>query len=242
MEQFKPAKVIMLHSKYESKILKLENSLLFNNITTKYDVKSLDKNECFQHLYIISDDKIKDGDWFYDSLDDRVSKAERVDENVYTIFCKDNCSRLKYCKKIIATTDTSLIIGYTVDFNSKEIYLPQPSQQFIEKYIESYNKSEAIIDVLVEYETKCSGCGAYPATDMTYCTYPVPDSHNRTLNTFIKINLDNTITIKQMKNSWNREELQPLKDYYEHSKQFVRSNDYREQDVQKIFKWIEENL
>ena len=30
--------------------------------------------------------------------------------------------------------------------------LPQPSQQFIEKYIESYNKGEIITDVLVEYD------------------------------------------------------------------------------------------
>lgn len=42
-------------------------------------------------------------------------------------------------REVLATTDTSL-------------NLPQPSKQFIEKYIEEYNKGNVITDVLVEYE------------------------------------------------------------------------------------------
>ena len=42
-------------------------------------------------------------------------------------------------REVLATTDDSL-------------RLPQPSQQFIQKYIEEYNRGNIITDVLVEYE------------------------------------------------------------------------------------------
>ena len=53
------------------------------------------------------------------------------------------CLNIVLSEKIIATTDISLV---------KEYNLPQPSQQFIQKYIEEYNRGNIITDVLVEYE------------------------------------------------------------------------------------------
>lgn len=64
-------------------------------------------------------------------------------------------------KKIIATTDESLYFKDT-NKNPKQYMgsyismslgenLPQPSQQFIQKYIGEYNKGNIITDVLVEY-------------------------------------------------------------------------------------------
>ena len=57
-------------------------------------------------------------------------------------------------REVLATTDTSLKIdnpNYDIG-RLAYITLPQPSQQFIEKYIESYNKGREIKEVLVEYE------------------------------------------------------------------------------------------
>ena len=66
-------------------------------------------------------------------------------------------------------------------------FLPKPSQSFIEKYIEKYNKGEQITDVLVEY-------------------WAHTEEHPQ-----LKINpKDNTITIKPVKDSWNREEVVQL--------------------------------
>lgn len=95
------------------------------------------------HLYITSDDEIKEGDWFYNFQTNRIIKA-KVDESHYL------------SKKIISTTDSSLQyhdktpIGENV--NGLWKCLPQPSQAFIEKYVEEYNKGQQISDILVEYE------------------------------------------------------------------------------------------
>ena len=58
-------------------------------------------------------------------------------------------------REVLATTDTSLYIHQkeTPYLPERVFHLPQPSKQFIEKYIEEYNKGAVITDVLVEYET-----------------------------------------------------------------------------------------
>lgn len=96
-----------------------------------------------QYLYILSDEEIKEGSefhWFF---------------NVETKVVFKSTIKHPNCKKIIATTDR-LIIGNDTgksllgtDLNN---YLPQPSQQFIEKYISEYNKGRQILEILVEYE------------------------------------------------------------------------------------------
>lgn len=61
----------------------------------------------------------------------------------------------------------------------------------------------------------------------------------------LKVAPDNTTTIKPVqeeKTFWNREELEILKYYKERSELYCKNNSYREQCIQNIFKWIEENL
>ena len=117
------------------------------------DVIGIDRYFEAQHLYIISDDEIKDGDYFL--ADNRLNttsnkglpnwvlcKCTKVKNSwVYCNEIPDEGHNGDWCKKIIATTDESL-------------NLPQPSQQFIQKYIEEYNKGNIITDVLVEYDTR----------------------------------------------------------------------------------------
>ena len=216
MEQFKRAQVIMLPTNVLSNISlsNKTNNLVYNN--NKHDTLSMFTN---QHLYIISDDEIKEGDLHITS--DHSGFGFR-----------------KY--KIIATTDTSLkvIIPRHNDFDSEYI-LPQPSQQFIEKYIESYNKGEVITDVLVEYEKNVEMRQGYPkpstANGKTEWNYDKITSYN------LKINpKDNTITIKKLKDSWNRKEIE--------NKLNKLLRDYQNITHRKtswsfdINKWIEENL
>ena len=56
-------------------------------------------------------------------------------------------------REVLATTDTYLYIHQkeTISLPERVFYLPQPSEQFIQKYIEEYNKGNIIEDVLVEY-------------------------------------------------------------------------------------------
>lgn len=203
MEQFKRAKVIMLPTKeamlnglyLKPKLNQFNKTALENHNNGIYNCKP-------QHLYIISDDEIKKGDWV-------------VNEN-NNIFQYTGGLLLPTDKKIIATTDTNINLDvfdkktckgdkdcskHCDCLTLKHKGLPQPSQQFIEKYIEYYNRGKVITDILVEYDLDvnnsyvCYGdCGI--CDDSCKIIYKP------------KINpKDNTITIKKLKDSWNREEV-----------------------------------
>lgn len=158
-----------------------------------------------QHLYTLSDDEIKEGDWYYDYMYRLVLRATSISthkgDNDY--------------KKIIATTNTSLID--TIHKPAKEFQyiweLPQPSQSFIEKYIDEYNKGNIITNVMVEYENKmyCKHCADvlvynnrnWKCIRCNDINYDVVDK--------LKINpKDNTITIRKVKDSWSKEEVSNL--------------------------------
>ena len=244
MEQFKRAQVIMLPTENR------ETSIIMLGVVPNYSVltKTIleDKEDWMrfgkpQHLYILSDDEIKEGDWYLDNIPE-----------YYTIQqAKNDWCLTKDHKKIIATTDTSLMyeknLGYlTINPNTLDEYrvlqtetikLPQPSQQFIGKYIESYNKGEVITDVLVEYEVdkydirnQYQDCpsGKYwedepnpQSPDILYSNarYYTPNVNTK----------DNTI-IMRVKDSWSREEVIEL--LYKFNKMGIRPID----------NFIEENL
>jgi hypothetical protein len=212
MNQFKREHVIMLPTNKQSSLalIDIPTPILCSSIQRKegqlYIKESYPLNINTQHLYIISDDEIKEGDWCIDTINN-------------ILFMSDGNLKLhkNTDKKIIATTDTSL-------------GLPQPSQQFIEKYIESYNKGEVITDVLVEYEADL--------TTITKVDYGLQHWDYK-----LKVNpKDNTITIKKLKDNWNREE--HISDIYRLCSLLYFSPN-REVDFntkEELFKWIEDNL
>jgi hypothetical protein len=97
------------------------------------------------NLFVLSDDEIKKGDWYIFK-----NKVFRSDDNSI-----DN----DHCKKIIATTDTSLRIPRE-NSHPNSIWkldgalLPQPSQSFIEKYVEEYNKVILLLKYWLNYYLK----------------------------------------------------------------------------------------
>ena len=85
----------------------------------------------------------------------------------------------------------------------KSFQLPQPSQSFIEKYVEEYNKGNVITDVLVEYENS-----------KTFMEYEIGDYLKFP---DLKVNpKDNTITIKKIKDNYTREDLYMLSAFIVH--------------------------
>jgi len=214
MKQFKRAKAILLpHNDINTKITKyLPNTISLNN-----DISAPHTN---QHLYIILNDDIKDGKYAVDLQNNKIvtfTDIYRIGRNA------------KRFKKIIATTDTSLHIPFVTPGNEElDIYeyniLPEPSQQFIKKYIECYNKGEIITNILVEYEMRHTGW----TIDQSEYTY----------DEFLKVNpKNNTITIKSIKDSWNREEVYIL--LYNIWDDSIGMNKPIDEEFNK---WIEQNL
>ena len=172
-----------------------------------------------QHLYFLSDEEIKEGDWYYTPYNScPFGDTSGVNQ------CHNPKALDEGCHKIIASTDLSLFTSTKLsDHNPKfpedadviNAYLPQPSQAFIEKYVAEYNKGNIIIDIDVEYELK-------PISKKLPFEYGNLIDANNPLNHQLKINSkDNTITIKKIKDSWNREELINLISDHEYDKGIV---------------------
>lgn len=212
------AKVIMLSSNSNAKLgdLRLNNikgdiyplgclTYCAGEATCKMVDSSSDWN--IQHLYIISDLEIKDDNWC-------INTANLEFDNELTLFQVLNgveiANKCCYIKKIITSTDISL-------------GLPQPSQQFIEKYIEEYNEGNIITEVLVEVElfkplkgdkVFIGGKEKIVNQDTIFSInfdgyYFYTSSHDawRCEDYHLKLNSQNQITIRKQKDSWSREEV-----------------------------------
>ena len=205
------------------------NKLLYSK---NFDFDEFDHTKNFthtnkQHLYILSDDKTKEGDWCIQlTLGGYVENLVKVGEN--------DTSKLR--KKIVATTDTSLIIGRLIHtencqfLDEKEFVqksLPQPSQQFIEKYAESYNSGKPIEEVEVEYEM-CETYRMDECNSRFHCCEN-PDK--------LKINPNNTINTKLVKDYWTRDEVHNLM-----MQAWIHGQSKPDCHYMVREKWIEENL
>ena len=180
MSTFKKAKVVMLPTNQQTKYLmvysdveKTKGKLILNGLKN-------DEYKEYQHLYIISDDEIKENNThFYNPHSGQLHISGNHTD--YIAINKNGC------KKIIATTDVSL-------------GLPQPSQQFIQKYIEEYNRGNIITDVLVEYELI--------SNEEYFLNTINPDENVPYFDEDLKINPKyNTISIKKVKDSYTKEEV-----------------------------------
>ena len=92
-------------------------------------------------------------------------------------------------REVLATTDETLYLTFNNGKTDLKFVLPKPSNSFISKYIEEYNKGNIITDVLVEYNYFLDDNSVLPYWNL-------------------KVNpKDNTITIKKLKEVYTKEEL-----------------------------------
>lgn len=199
----KKGKVVMLTTK--------KSNLLFSGFGTLFKTPPMKPktSDMYKHLYITSEEEIKEGDIiiaYYGNETDWDSRVWQRINNTYYTLDRKLCSWDKECTtfvKVIATTDISL-------------NLPTIKQSFIDKYIAQYNDGNVIEDVLIEmkqlmvrgnYNNKCSVCGEI---------FSYSDKLNficSKCGLCVKTNSSNEVTIRKVKDSWNREEVLELLDF-----------------------------
>ena len=209
----KKCKIIMLPTNQKTKYLmvysdveKTKGKLILNGLKN-------DEYKEYQNIYIISDDKIKGSDYCYSY------KTNKIVKSTCDVSREAN-KNIGFWKKVIATTDKSLS-----QTNRTEI--PQPSEQFIKKFVEEYNRGNIITDVLVEYELISNeeyfGNTVNPDDDVPYFDERLKINHK-----------DNTITIKKVKDSYTKEEVENLI--------YTAMKDRCYTTIAEWKKWLEENL
>ena len=97
-----------------------------------------------QHLYLISDEEIKECDWYYYNYN--IFKCNSKQE-------RDDCHRMKL-KRVAATTDEYLHIKTGVGATTIEELrdVPKIPESFIKAYIKAYNEDKIITEVDLEIE------------------------------------------------------------------------------------------
>ncbi|MDR2207166.1 MAG: hypothetical protein LBE36_13540 [Flavobacteriaceae bacterium] len=168
-----------------------------------------------QHLYILSDDKLKVGDWMQRGKEKPVLNTLHFYFDFGVVY-----------RKIIATTDQSLRDEIAKSPVDKQYPIYCISDEFIRHFCKS---NGGISEVQIEYEEYAVG------------NYGMSDGEP-TIDERLKVNPDNTIFIDDVKDSWNREQVikeierfilleRKHQDKYSH---FI--------DEKNLRQWIKENL
>lgn len=208
----------------------------------KYNLQQDTLYPMFQHLYILSDDEIKEDDWFISNLNEILKYTKKENKFVwYERLTVPGVSKVSQPfnihinlkpKKIIATTDTHLDNEWSFstkgdgkcNFNPKIAEIPE---SFIQYFTEQYNKGNVITEVNVEYEKineKNPTLGKYGTI-----------ANGGGFDLKLIINPDNTISIKPIKDNWNRDEVVRLIMKYALDEHSVVISP-------KLSKWIKQNL
>lgn len=202
---------------HDSEIDKPVNSLTLNK---NHNVTKSNPFWQAQHLYIFSNEEIKEGDWYYDEISEGINKATGAWSKIFKTTDYGN-----KVKKIIAITDPEL---------HKDGVAKIP-HSFIEEYITEYNKGSVIEWVNVEYQK------FWYADTNDFSHESLSEPHHGEI---LKLHKDNTIIIHKIKDSWTKEEhITDLKKLWQFMEE--RSLNFLDDNLPQIDnfdKWIEENL
>lgn len=208
-----------------------------------------------QHLYITTDDKIKEGDWYI------IQGASP--EGVYNTLPNGGVKK-EFAKKIIATNDPKLILGCKAECgtdidmdncpNSYVSYgdqyfpkgvtrckgrqLPQPTQDFIKAYCEQ----GGIEEVLVEHKEyiKCTNCNLTEED----CECNVSYTQDLIGIDRVKLNPDNTIIIHPVEEMYTADSINTLRKLANAiigPASEILPDTY-DKELKAYWDWIEENL
>lgn len=230
MKKFKSCGVVMLptnkqpelgdsyfNHKHDSLSIIIDKSCL--EMVIRYEYK-------IQYLYIVSSEEIKEKDLIVDLRPLQFGKIERVlktrkEENAITtekgkVLFKDQFA------KIVATTDSSLKNSTFYEVEGDQSWqLPQIPESFLSHYMSEYNKGNKIEKVEVEY-----------IKDMS-----LKEGDVHFLN--IQVNIDNTINIKPLKESWNKEEVEELlRETYYKGRNDENRLSYKKNPELEVKNWI----
>jgi len=171
-----------------------------------------------QHLFILSDEEIKEGDWYCFPLYKsgyaikQYNSEKHFNEEPSIIL-----ANLK-AKKIIATTDKSLsitkikcnnckqnlqnaqrkIIGYNAQCNCSVSYIPQIPESFLPIFIKAYNEGKPITGVKLELE--CGENRQCNCINNSHCLSPVirTTSNNEVIISIVEEKLYNLSEIEEI--------------------------------------------
>lgn len=193
----------------------------------------------YYNLYITSDDKIIDGDYYvnfiinkndpnYGNIPDKVIKADLNKSNDFLI---EPFS--KYCKKIIATTDPKLTRKEDRGFNIiKEFLIPQIQQSFLKEYVDNPDG-----EYEVEYKREVitvDNSSELPQSNSRY------KEHKYEGDWKLKLNQDNTVNITSVEERmYNREEVESILFQYAEDEYAWFSC---KSEIESFNDWIKENL
>lgn len=225
---FKRTKVVVLPTESNCfSPLKLRNETKHKTLNyNEYGCK-LDK---YQHIYFLSEELVKENDIGFINIgvNGTIGKISYDKENsTWDLTTRNNIhypfSSRQYIKRVIASTD--------------KLGLPKPSKEFIDVFIYEYNKGTVIESVMVEYAHICTKpdcdciqkeCDRLGVEEVK--NYPC------LMQSVLKTDKDNNITIRLIKDLWNREELMSVLYLLEENNKITI---HFPGDVKK---WIEDNL
>ncbi len=150
-----------------------------------------------QHLYIISDEEIKEGDWFTFEKSNVIERATVISDDGKVKILNSQIAGLGKAYKAIASTDKSLCEkkhwrGYEHIHTNYPI--PQIRESFVKKYVETYNAGKPIEYVNLEYES------------VYQPYYENNEFHKNAEKEVLKLRPDNTVIIHSVKDTFTREE------------------------------------
>ena len=131
-------------------VLDTVNKNLFLTTTKDFGTKIMQ----FQHIYITSDEEIKEGDWFYNTISLKPEPFKACENGDGYV----NCSRYSHyridCKKIILTTDQDLI--------------KDGVQAIDDDFLEWFVKNPSCEKVKLDSICKCISCGSSVKSSCDY--------------------------------------------------------------------------
>jgi len=188
-----------------------------------------------QHLYILSDEEIKEGDWFIHINLKKTFKCCKASSNTIWANDMEMGDMVNRCKKVIATRDKSLKVITGIVGSGTGEQLPQIPQSFVPIFVKAYNEGNPITEV----ELECKGTMNWDIklTESNEVIISLPEekmySKKEIMNLIEDILLDTDIVIEKFGEST---------DTHKQCRLTITIVNNEISQIEGLDKWIEKNL